>query len=116
MYDIPCPCCGFLTFRGAYGSYNVCALCDWEDDGVQLANPTSDGGANSLSLADAQTIAISKYPENIGLVNGYSRSPHWRRMNISELQAANARKALEHWHTIGICEESEAYWSVTRIA
>ena len=51
----PCPCCGFLTLHGPPGGYGVCAVCFWEDDGVQLKYPTYAGGANGLSLIDAQS-------------------------------------------------------------
>ncbi|HGM7319376.1 TPA: CPCC family cysteine-rich protein [Stenotrophomonas maltophilia] len=46
MIDLPCPSCGLLTLEDCYGSFAICPICDWEDDGVQLANPTSAGGAN----------------------------------------------------------------------
>lgn len=47
MIDLPCPSCGFLTLEDFYGSYAICPICNWEDDGVQLANPTSNGGATA---------------------------------------------------------------------
>ncbi len=53
-----CPCCGFLTFAAWPGSYDVCPICHWEDDPVQLLDPWSADGANRPSLADAQ-IAFS---------------------------------------------------------
>lgn len=36
------------------GSYDVCAVCGWEDDIVGLRWPDLDGGANRLSLIEAQ--------------------------------------------------------------
>jgi len=60
--DLPCPACGFLSFQGAYGSYDICSICDWEDDGLQLANPCSTGGANHKSLAQVQADALRQYP------------------------------------------------------
>ncbi|TDD44967.1 hypothetical protein E1263_39675 [Kribbella antibiotica] len=36
------------------GSYEICSICFWEDDAVQLRWPDWAGGANSLSLRDAQ--------------------------------------------------------------
>jgi hypothetical protein len=50
----PCPCCGYLVFKEKPGSYDVCPICYWEDDAVQLAFPMMEGGANSLSLWQAQ--------------------------------------------------------------
>src|SRR5579871_5254763 len=51
----PCPCCGYLVFRGLPGSFEVCPVCWWEDDGQQLADPTYPGGANGPSLQIAQS-------------------------------------------------------------
>lgn len=47
----PCPCCGFLTFyEEPSGTFEICPVCYWEDDNMQLENPDYSGGANSLSL------------------------------------------------------------------
>lgn len=40
----PCGCCGFLVFEEPAGSHSICRVCGWEDDAVQLANPTLEGG------------------------------------------------------------------------
>lgn len=51
----PCKCCGFWTLTDpAYGSYEICPVCFWEDDPVQNENPLYAGGANDLSLAMAR--------------------------------------------------------------
>ncbi|MCW1926236.1 CPCC family cysteine-rich protein [Luteolibacter arcticus] len=50
----PCPCCGHLVFDQSPGSYDLCPVCFWEDDGLQLAHPMMDGGANSVSLFQSQ--------------------------------------------------------------
>ncbi|MBK9386338.1 MAG: hydrolase [Planctomycetes bacterium] len=47
----PCRCCGFLTL-GARGNYEICPVCFWEDD--VLENPEIAGGANAVSLREAQ--------------------------------------------------------------
>jgi hypothetical protein len=53
----PCPCCGELTFRrGARHSYEMCEVCWWEDDGSQYQDPDLPGGANRVSLREAQQI------------------------------------------------------------
>jgi hypothetical protein len=52
--NFPCPCCGHLTFGEPPGSYEICAVCFWEDDAVQLRWPDYRGGANRPSLLDAQ--------------------------------------------------------------
>ena len=49
-----CPCCGYKTFNEPYGSYNICPVCFWEDDLIQKEDPTYEGGANRVSLIQAQ--------------------------------------------------------------
>ena len=43
-----------MTFGEPAGSYAICPVCFWEDDNVQLRWPDWAGGANKLSLIDAQ--------------------------------------------------------------
>lgn len=58
MNDEPgfaCHCCGFLTMDADQsGSFDICDVCGWEDDNVQLAKPDSYGGANRVSLNEAK--------------------------------------------------------------
>ena len=50
-----CPCCGYKTFtHEPNGSYEICEVCFWEDDQIQLENPDYKGGANKVSLKQAQ--------------------------------------------------------------
>lgn len=51
----PCPCCGYLTFfQEPDGTYEICPVCRWEDDPVQLRDPNYAGGANRASLSEAR--------------------------------------------------------------
>lgn len=51
----PCPCCKYLTLKHeADGSYDICPVCFWEDDFVQLKDPDFSGGANKVSLIQAR--------------------------------------------------------------
>jgi hypothetical protein len=51
----PCPCCGYLVFSEPPGSYDICPVCWWEDDALQLEFATTlGGGANAPTLAEAQ--------------------------------------------------------------
>jgi hypothetical protein len=50
----PCPCCGYEVFGEPPGSYDICPICFWEDDIVQLAFPDLAGGANACSLMEGQ--------------------------------------------------------------
>jgi len=50
-----CPCCGYKTFKEQpNGSYDICQVCFWEDDPIQLDNPDYEGGANRVSLKQGQ--------------------------------------------------------------
>lgn len=42
-----------MTLNGM-GDYDICPICFWEDDPVQSENPDYRGGANKISLHEAQ--------------------------------------------------------------
>jgi hypothetical protein len=77
--EYPCPGCGFLTYDAPPGgSFDICPVCGWEDDYVQLADPEYRGGANGVSLADHQNASIQRFPAGIQEYGGYRRDPAWR--------------------------------------
>lgn len=50
-----CPCCGYKTFtQQPNGTYDICQVCFWEDDPIQLKDPDYEGGANKVSLKQGQ--------------------------------------------------------------
>ncbi len=50
-----CPCCGYRTFKqNPNGTYDICEVCFWEDDPIQLDDPNHKGGANRVSLRQGQ--------------------------------------------------------------
>ncbi|WP_285616306.1 CPCC family cysteine-rich protein, partial [Pseudobacillus badius] len=50
-----CPCCGYKTLdEEPTDTYEICEICFWEDDGVQFRDPDYEGGANEVSLRQAQ--------------------------------------------------------------
>ncbi|MED3798350.1 CPCC family cysteine-rich protein [Lysinibacillus capsici] len=53
--EFTCPCCGYKTLKGKPpGTYEICEICFWEDDGVQFYDYDFGGGANTPSLRQAQ--------------------------------------------------------------
>ena len=52
---LPCPCCGSATIS-APGTFDICDVCQWEDDPAQSADPNYAGGANSDSLSEARNL------------------------------------------------------------
>jgi hypothetical protein len=50
-----CHCCGYKTLdEEPPGTYVICSICFWGDDGVQYDDPDYDGGANIPSIRQAQ--------------------------------------------------------------
>lgn len=54
MSAYPCPCCGYLVFDEPPGSSDICMICFWEDDALQLRFPELADQTNVVSLAEAQ--------------------------------------------------------------
>src|ERR1051325_1133679 len=84
MQKYPCPACGFLVFDEPAGSYEICPVCDWEDDPVQLTWPGLKGGANAKSLFEHQGVWIQGVPAEVQLNRGYRRDPAWRPLTPLE--------------------------------
>lgn len=61
----PCPCCGYRVFPMMPGFNQLCPICGWEDCLDQLRFPNMAGGANHVSLVEAQHNYQAKgYSEN----------------------------------------------------
>lgn len=81
----PCVCCGHLTMDDPPGSHQICPVCFWEDDVVQLRWPDYTGGANKPSLREAQR-NFQRYGACDASVIDHvrpasddePREPHWR--------------------------------------
>ena len=55
LENFACPCCGYKTFdEKPNGTFEICVVCFWEDDNIQNENPNYSGGANKISLKQAQ--------------------------------------------------------------
>jgi hypothetical protein len=54
-WRFPCRCCGFLTL-GSLDSYEICPVCDWEDDPTTIFEPGERGGPgpNHVSLTEGR--------------------------------------------------------------
>ena len=85
----PCPCCGHLTMGEPPGSFDICPVCFWEDDAIQLRWPDYAGGANGPSLVDAQQSFIGR-----GAVEG--------RLRRSVRKARDDEPVDEGWRVIDL--------------
>ena len=73
----PCPACGFLVFEEPVGSFDICAICGWEDDPVQLRFPSTPTGANSTSLIEWQNELSSEVRHAAQEHLGIRKDPRW---------------------------------------
>lgn len=48
-----CPCCGKKNAFSEEDSFEMCRVCGWENDRLQIKYP-DDNGANYLSLNEAR--------------------------------------------------------------
>ncbi|MBK8672891.1 MAG: hypothetical protein IPN93_07865 [Bacteroidetes bacterium] len=85
-----CPCCGHLTYtEEPNGNYDICPVCYWEDDPIQLKDPTYKGGANRVSLVQAQRNFIEfgaceqEMKRNVRTPNlEEPKDKNWKRFNL----------------------------------
>ncbi|MCB2299517.1 CPCC family cysteine-rich protein [Clostridium tagluense] len=70
-----CPCCGYKTLsEKPPGTYEICRVCYWEDDGLQYGDPDCEGGANQESLRVAQKNFSSQFVDENGEVKKFPNS------------------------------------------
>jgi uncharacterized Zn finger protein (UPF0148 family) len=107
----PCPACGFIVFEEPIGSYDICPICGWEDDHVQLKHPTLIGGANKNSLYERQQTWIKKMPLDVKEYKDFKRADKWRPLTAEECtpQSAEPQTGLEYFNTAGE-DNPKYYW------
>lgn len=54
-----CPCCDHFTLEDR-GQYDICPVCFWEDDGLDIGEIDEHSGPNHLSLREGR--------KNFGLI------------------------------------------------
>lgn len=80
-----CPCCGY-PMLSERGGYEICALCDWEDDGQD--DPDADevwGGPNGVY---SLTLARDNFKR------------YWKMYPLNDHRSGNSRLELEAKQTI----------------
>jgi hypothetical protein len=112
----PCPCCGYLT-SSEPGSYDICPICDWEDDLSQLRFPEMSGGANHLSLMEAQAnfeVIGASDPNHLEHVRPATtsdpRDPLWRRLDPAVDEIERPARGLDYGSTYPSDSTQLYYW------
>jgi len=94
----PCPVCGYHVFGNAPGSFEICDVCGWEDDAIQIRHPRMRGGANGGSIYDFQQRHEAwRAPSDV------SRDPGFRLLGPGEAALPSGQEGevdyrLEYYH------------------
>jgi len=108
---LACPSCGFFTIEdNFYGTYDICPVCNWQDDKLQLANPACKGGANPISLIESQKLLFKKLAMELKEHKGFRRDEKWRPLNKKEIERFMEEKKIRHWMNKGVISSDEVYW------
>jgi len=111
-----CVCCGHRVFDELFG-YEICPVCGWEDDPLQIRYPL-EKGANKVCLVEAQinfakTGLLYKGFLNFNDGNEYEKESSWRMFkkddkveardeDLSKIEYPIDMTRLYYW--------SEKYW------
>ena len=110
-YIYPCPSCGFLVFDEPSGSYDICPICGWEDDNVQLKYPLMRGGANGGSLLDYQKDILKELPVEITKTDEYIRSSEWHPLRQEDcIEDADVPKSGMSYFLSASKDALDYYW------
>lgn len=106
-----CPACGFEVFPEQAGSYEICPVCGWEDDEIQLRFPAMRGGANRASLFEWQQGVLGRSPPHVAEHGGYRRCPDWRQLSEAECRDTTGMLTIGRadFKALG-AEEPAFYW------
>jgi hypothetical protein len=104
----PCPCCGFLTHDEEPGDFEYCVVCGWQDDLSQLRFAAMGGGANRLSLKQAQTAFLSQSLPAVA--SKYQRDPGWRPLDPAVDRIEVPERGREYGMTYADDRTEYYYW------
>lgn len=117
-----CPSCGYFVFDEPPGSYSICAICFWEDDATQLRFPDLAGGANKVSLIDAQKnfqefgASEKRLSEHVRKPTSEDqRDPQWRMVDLTKdtFEETKIKDGKEYFDAVletGVDPSKLYYW------
>jgi hypothetical protein len=118
MPMLPCPCCGYEVFSEPPGSYEICPICFWEDDIVQLAFPNLAGGANKCSLIEGQSNYLAfgacearLMPHVRAPTASDRRNQEWRQLDTDRHLNWDVAADHELWQSVKHLSPCLYYWS-----
>lgn len=98
-----CACCGHLTQTEPHGSFEICPVCLWQDDGVQLRDFADVDGPNRVGLVQAQANYAStgasetRFLELVRApMENEPRDPAWRPLDAARDQSGSDRP-VPYW-------------------
>ena len=50
-----CPCCG----KASVEEYEICPVCNWQNDPIQTLHPSMARGANKMTLEEAKAAFLA---------------------------------------------------------
>ena len=92
------------------GSYDICHICGWEDDHIQLRFPLLQGGANRESLMEYQINILKQIPVDIKEHQGYLRDPDWRPLGEMDIQPDQESPKTGYEYSLAAKEDSPSYY------
>ena len=110
MAEYPCPACGFVVFTEPPGSYEICPVCGWEDDHVQLRYPALRGAANGQCLYEAQQGVLRRIPLAMRAYAGYRRASDWRPLEPEECSEPKTPLMKRGYFAAALEDSPEYYW------
>lgn len=111
----PCPCCGYLVFCEPPGSYDICAICFWEDDISQLRFPEMGGASIPLIQAQQNYQAFGaiepRCKEHVRqpAADDY-RDSEWRPVDLARDNVERPESGIDYGNTYPADSETLYYW------
>jgi hypothetical protein len=98
------------------GSHDICLVCEWQDDNVQLKYPALGGGANNKSLCEYQKMWVDAIPlevkEKIVAFKKltFKRDPLWRPLTEVECNPVSVEPTTGQEYFEAAGEDSPLYY------